>query len=327
MKNYRHLSLDERETLLMLKAQGHSLRKIAFFLSRSPSSLSREIKRNRIRIGFWPTYRPAKAHGQARFRLRTKHRKSSPLNKDMALQSKVVQLLENRWSPELISGRLKLEAGHLVVSHEAIYRWIYSHARHLIPSLLRSHPKRWPRLSRSRTNRIIPRRISIHQRPPEINRRESPGHWEADLVWGQSRAALQVLVERKTRLTRLKKLPNKSAQAAFGAISDVFSGIPPALRRSITYDNGSENFLHAHLNNTLSLDSYFCDPFQAWQKGTVENTNGLIRRFLPKRTNLDTLPESNIQKIEDWLNNRPRKILDFQTPAEAFNKAVVALAT
>lgn len=325
MKTYKHLSLDERETLLMLKAQGHSLRKIGFYLSRSASSLSRELKRNRIPSRLGPAYRPAKAHLKARWRLKQLHLKRSPLVKDPALQTQVAQWLQKGWSPELIAGRLKRQRKRAVVSHEAIYRWIYSHAREFIPHLVRSHPKRWRRRSRSWTKRLIPRRVPIHLRPAEINRRSSPGHWEADLLWGEGRSALQVLVERKTRFTKIKRLPNKTAHACYTALSQVFSHIPAELRQSITYDNGVENILHVQLNNVFGLRSYFCDPFQAWQKGTVENTNGLIRRFLPKRTNLDTIPESNFQTIEDWLNERPRKVLKFQTPAEAY-QASVALA-
>jgi IS30 family transposase len=327
MKTYKHLSLDERETLLMLKAQGQSLRKIAFYLDRSPSSLCRELRRNRIPSRLGLAYRPAKAHLRARLRLKQLHRKRSPLDKDSTLQAHIVGQLQRRWSPELIAGRLRRERGRPLVSHEAIYRWIYQHARHLIPCLLRSHPRRWRRRSRSWTKNLIPRRISIHQRPFEVLHRQSPGHWEADLLWGEGRTAVQVLVERKTRLTRLRHLPNKTAQACYTALSEVFSAIPPSLRRTITYDNGVENMLHVELNKMFGLRSYFCDPFQAWQKGTVENTNGLIRRFLPKRTNLDTIAAPNFQQIEDWLNDRPRKVLEFQTPAEAFKRATVALAT
>lgn len=318
MKTFKHLSLDERETMLMLKAQGNSLRKIAFYLNRSASSLSRELKRNRIPTRIGPAYRPAKAHLQARIRLKQDHRKISPFDKKPELKSLVIEQLQNHWSPEIIAGRLKRQFGYSVVSHECIYRWIYTEARHLIPSLVRSHPKRWKRGSRSWILRLKKQRISIHQRPEEVNNRLSPGHWETDLLWGQGRAALQVIVERKTRLAQLITLPDKTARSSYLALSKILSDLPSNLRKSITYDNGVENFLYQHINQRFHLRSYFCDPYSAWQKGTVENTNGLIRRFLPKKTNLDTVPSDRIAQIQSWLNNRPRKCLNFQTPAEAF---------
>jgi IS30 family transposase len=274
-----------------------------------------------------PAYRPLKAHWQAQRRLKELHLKPSPLEKYPDLKAKITAQLQNQWSPELIAGRLKPEAGKTLVSYESIYRWIYSEARHLIPSLNRAHPKRWRRHSMSWVKRLKKQRISIHQRPDEINRRQVAGHWETDLVWGQGRAALQVLVERKTRLTRIARLPDKTARTSYLSLFEILSTLPPHLRQSLTYDNGVENFLYALLNKRLGTRAYFCDPYSAWQKGTVENTNGLIRRFLPRNTNFDTLPTQDIQRVQDWLNQRPRKCLNFKTPAEAFKSATVALAT
>jgi IS30 family transposase len=326
MKNYKHLTLDERETMLMLKAHGNSLRSIACQLGRSPSTISRELKRNRIPSRLGPAYRPVKAHLKARLRLKQLHLKRSPFDKDPNLQMKVSQDLQNRWSPELIAGRLTRETGKAVISHESIYRWVYSRARHLIPCLLWSRPKRGRRYARSWIKRLKKQRISIHQRPKEVNRRQIPGHWETDLLWSEGQTALQVLVERKTRFTRLIRLPDKTARSSYQALSQILSQLPPHLRHSITYDNGVENFLFQHINRVFNVRSYFCDPYSAWQKGTVENTNGLVRRFLPKRTNFDTIPVSDFQRIENWLNDRPRKVLNFQTPAEVY-KAAVALAS
>lgn len=325
MKTFKHLSLDERETLLVLKADGNSLRKIAFFLNRSVSSLSRELKRNRIPTQIGLAYRPAKAHLKARIRLKQGHLKASPFLKKPELKNIVTEQIKNHWSPEIIAGRLKRQFGHTIVSHESIYRWVYRDARHLIPCLVRSHPKRWKRGSRSWILRLKKQRVSIHQRPEEVNSRQSPGHWETDLLWGQGRVALQVTVERKTRLTRLISLPDKTARSSYLGLSKILSDLPSHLRRSITYDNGVENFLYQHINERFRIQAYFCDPYSAWQKGTVENTNGLIRRFLPKQTNLDTVPAERFAQIQSWLNHRPRKCLDFQTPAEAF-LACVALA-
>lgn len=226
-------------------------------------------------------------------------------------------LLRFGWSPEIIAGRLKDLQGVHVISHEAIYRWIYKDAQPLIRYLVRRHPKRFPRQAR-KLRRQIHGRVSVHQRPGAANRRAEPGHWEADLLIGSGSSALQVTVERQSRFTRLQKIPDRSAQAAFHALHRILNPFPPLLRRSITYDNGSENSLHSYLNRALSMRSFFCDPYSAWQKGTIENTNGLIRRFLPKRTDFDIIPDQRIQPVQDWLNHRPRKCLKFKTPAEAF---------
>lgn len=326
MKTFKHLSLDERETMLLLKAQGHSLRNIAYQMNRSASSLSRELKRNRIPSRLGPSYRPAKAHLQARIRLKQRHRKPSPFVHKPELKNLVTEQLQNHWTPEIIAGRLKRQFGRTVISHESIYRWIYTDARHLIPCLLRSHPKRWKRGSKSWILRLKKQRTSIRQRPQNVNQRLVPGHWETDLLWGQGKSALQVLIERKTRFTRLVALMDKRAQTSYRAVSEVLSQVPNHLRQSITYDNGVENFLYQHIMRRFNMQAYFCDPYSAWQKGTVENTNGLIRRFLPRSTNLDTVSSQRVTDIQDWLNNRPRKCLNFQTPAEAF-QASVALAT
>jgi IS30 family transposase len=244
-----------------------------------------------------------------------------------ALRIEVERLLLKGWSPELISGRLKKE-GCFTVSHEDVYQWIYKEAPHLIGSLVRSRPAKIKRGFYKRRRRIkIPQRVSIQERPSAVNSRKEPGHWETDLVVGRGRQALQVAVERATRLTRLKKTFDKTASQSSGALSEILGEIPPALRKSVTYDNGMENVDHVRLQETLGLKSYFCEPYHSWEKGTVENTNGLIRRFLPKRIDLSTVSDQRVRQIEDWLNERPRKCLGFKTPAEAVKDLGVALAT
>jgi IS30 family transposase len=231
-------------------------------------------------------------------------------------------MLNNKWSPEIIAGRLKFRPDLPHISPEAIYQWIYSDAPHLIGCLVRSHPTRWSK-GKSKYRRIrIPDRIPITERPIHINNRSQLGHWEADLIIGNGRSALQVLVERKSRFTKLVKIPDKSANAASSAICSALSDFPIGLKRSITYDNGLENVLHSSVNDRLGSSSYFCQPFHSWEKGTIENTNGLIRRFLPKKTNFDTIATTNIKQVERWLNNRPRKCLDFKTPQESFESGV-----
>lgn len=172
-------------------------------------------------------------------------------------------------------------------------------------------------------------RVSIDERPCYINERKQPGHWEADLLIGRGKSALQVVVELKTRFTpplragagftKLAKIPDKTAISSSSALFSALSSLPKNFLQSITYDNGSENVQHNVLNNSLGTSSFFCNPYHAWEKGTVENTNSLIRRSLPKRTNFDTISDTDISKVESWLNNRPRKCLGFSTPNEVFN--------
>lgn len=311
MKHHTHLSKEERQRLADMKAQGFSLRFIAKILGRSPGSLSREIQRN----GSRSSYLPSRAHELARHRLKRSHRWPRRLTHDPALKQTVESLLHLRWSPEIIAGHLKETHRAPIISHEAIYQWLYKDAQPLLRFLVRHHPRRLP-LQAKRFKPQIPQRISVHQRPAPANLRLEPGHWETDLLIGPGSSALQVLVERQTRFTHIQILPDRSAQAAFIALRRFFKTVPLSFRKTITYDNGSENFLHHHLNRSVSLRSYFCDPYSAWQKGSIENTNGLIRRFLPKRTDFDTISPQRIQALQDWLNSRPRKCLNFKTSAQ-----------
>jgi IS30 family transposase len=228
-------------------------------------------------------------------------------------------MLTKGWSPELIAGRLGRTRPELPsITHEAIYQWIYTERPDLVGYLTRAHPKRKRRWKLSARKTRIPDRVSILQRPPQINDRTQPGHWETDLVVGSGKAAIQVTEERLSRYTRLQKIPDKSALESRNALQEVLQPLPPALRRSITYDNGPENTDHQVLNQILGTQSWFCEPYHSWEKGQVENTNGLIRRHIPKRSNLDQLSDSDVQKVETWLNERPKKVLEFQTPSEAF---------
>ena len=319
-RTYTHLSHEDRDTLTLFLNRGRSLRAIAKFLGRSHSSLSREVRRNSTPSD----YRPFSAHQKAKARFSESHRR--PRLPDRKVRRNVETLLRIGWSPEIISGHLKSESGQPLVSHEAVYQWIYADARYLIPSLVRGHRRRRHRARIPWEKVFIPQRISVDQRPPVANVRLEPGHWEADLVIGKGRAALQVAVERTSRYTRLRRLPNKSAKESSQALKNILSGVSQDLRRSVTYDNGSENVLHLDLREAFGTRSYFCAPFHSWEKGTVENTNGLVRRFLPKGTNFDIVPDSYIQSIEAWLNARPRKCLNFKSSAQVFNRLSGALA-
>lgn len=318
-RHYRQLTAEERDLLSLWKAQGMSLRAIGKRLGRDASTISRELKRNTIWVeeGYLPHRAQArsdrrKAFGHDRERLRVP-----------GLKSFVINMLRYGWSPERIAGRWK-KMGNDPISHEAIYQWIYAEAKEMARFLVRAHRRRRRRCQKSRMNRItIPSRTSIRQRPALIELREEPGHWEGDtIVSSKSLAALQVLVERKTRYARLCKLPAKNADSMRVSVSRALIGYPQHLRRSITYDNGAENAQHAKINEALGTASYFCEPMHSWEKGSVENVAGLVRRRLPKGTDFSMVSNVRIRQTEVWLNNLPRKCLGYQTPAEAFHETV-----
>lgn len=320
--DYTHLTKEERDRLAVLRSRGWSLREIAAKLGRNISTLSRELKRNKSP----GAYLPHKAQERAGQREADEHKRKRL--KTYALQHDIERLIMDGWSPEIIAGRFKEKnEGKAVISHESIYQWVYSSAPHLIGYLPRAHKERYLKHYSSRGKGLkIPGRISIKDRPREVGTRKEPGNWEADLMVSQSsRKALQVCAERTSRLTRIKRLENKTAAQSREALESILSAYPKRLRRSITYDNGPENIEHRELNAAIGTQSYFCEPYHSWEKGTVENTNGLIRRFLPKKTDFAKISEGRIAEIELWLNNRPRKCLGFRTPAEVFND-FVALA-
>lgn len=319
MKQYTHLSEEERNQLVVLVNRGSSVRSIATVLGRHHSSISREIKRNFGKR----RYRAHRAQQRAVERHRSSHTKERL--KSHALRFEIEQLLMQRFTPEQIAGRIPLSHPELpTISHEAIYQWIYRDQPHLIGYLPRQHQQRWPKGKGKHRRPLqyrIPERVPLTQRSDEANNRSQPGHWETDLMIGSGRSALQVSVERVTRYVRLARIPDKSASASCQALIDSFAKVPCCMRRSITYDNGLENFEHSRVNKELTIVSFFCEPYHSWEKGTVENTNGIIRRVFPKRTNFDTIPLANIQMVETWLNSRPRKCLGFFTPSEAFARA------
>lgn len=230
------------------------------------------------------------------------------------------QRLQAGWSPELIAGRLSGQARRARISHEAIYQWIYSEARELIATLARSHRRRLRRgYSRKHRKPHIPGRISIQQRPTHIATRRHVGHWEVDTaVSRKSTAALAVVAERKSRFVKVRRLPDRTAHSLRVTLNRSMARYPRRLRRSFTYDNGSENVEHQRVNRCLRSKSYFCQPMHSWEKGTVENRIGLIRRRYPKGTNFAELTAREIKQLEVSLNRRPCKCLGFKTPAEAF---------
>lgn len=322
-KKYKQLGIKERERIMVLNSLEWSHGQIALDIGRSKSTVTRELKRNRAPgdglYSSWDATRRSRARKQKagqRERL-----------KNSVLRFYVSEKLEIGWTPETISGWLRRK-GSVTVSHEAIYQWIYADAPELIGYLPRRHRKRFCKgHSRKHQRSHIPNRIAIDQRPASVDDRSEFGHWEADsIVSRASKAALNVVLERKSRHLCLTKLPQKSAGYTSRAMASRLGSFPHGARLSITYDNGSENTEHEAVNKVLGTDSYFCAPYHSWEKGAVENINGLIRRYIPKGTDIEKITEEQIRRIEWQLNNRPRKCLGYRTPAEVFDKLCGALA-
>jgi IS30 family transposase len=233
------------------------------------------------------------------------------------------------WTPEGISGRLPLDCPALTTNYESIYRWIYTERRDLITYLVRGHKKRHKRRSGKKT-RIskIPNRVDITGRPASVEIREQAGHGEADTVVSrQSKVCVAVLVERKSRFFIVVRIKDKSAAAMSAAVTEALGGLPPELRKTITYDNGLENALHDSTNLELGAASFFCKPYHSWEKGSIENRNGILRRYFPKKHDWRLTTQKSIDKVVSKINATPMKCLDFKTPAEVFAKcAGVALA-
>lgn len=323
-KSYKHLNLNEREQLFIFQAKGKSLREIAQILKRSPATLSRELQRNapEINKGYYLPHR-----AQKRSELRNQISRSHARLKDAKVWRLVRRKLKQGWSPEIISGWLKVEHPGLFISHETIYQWIYRHERQWIAKLVRSHRRRLPRGHSHRHRKLhVPERTSIKERPKSVLARRRIGHWEADTMTSRkSLQALQVTVERKSRISKLTKLDRKISRHMSVALNRRLSRYPKKARLTITYDNGPENHEHMRTNRVLGTRSYFCEPFHSYEKGTVENTIGLVRRFFPKKTDFATISKNRIKKVEYWLNHRPRKCLGFKTPADVFKNHCVAL--
>lgn len=317
-KHYKHLSKEERDRLAILKGQGLSIRAIAAQLGRSPSTVSRELRRNAA-CGESDGYLPHQAQAEADLRWKQSH--GRPRLKSPFLRSYVRAGLKRGWSPEQIAGRLRYEDHSVTVSHEAIYQWIYLEARELIPQLAKAHRKRLPRRYCKKSRFRIPDRVFISDRPEHVLSREQPGHWEVDTANSpRGTAALVVAVERKTRYVRIKAIPRKTAVAFRQSLVDSLGSYPGHMRVTITYDNGAENTCHSWVDRALGTQAYFCEPYHSWEKASVENSIGLIRRYFPKGTYFNKVTRNQLISVQKRLNNRPRKCLNYQTPAEAFRE-------
>ena len=318
----RYLSLREREHIKDLASQGLSLRRIASQLGRAPSTISRELQRNTTGRGH---YLPHTAH-----RLSVKRRfrpKTVKLAAPGPLRDYVAAKLEKRWSPEQIAHRLRKDhpdEREMRVCAETIYQAIYVHARgelkrELAASLRRGRRRRKPRkTAEQRTPRFVDEMVSISERPSDANDRVLPGHWEGDLIAGtQNRSAVATLVERSTRYVVLGHLPGDHGAAAVReSLVRALKPLPEQLCRTLTWDQGAEMAEHKAFTVATDMDVYFCDPASPWQRGTNENTNGLLRQYLPKGTDLRQFTLGQLALVAEELNGRPRKSLGWDTPAE-----------
>jgi IS30 family transposase len=318
-RRYGQFGIEERCEIARRCGAGQSIRQIAASLDRAPSSVARELKRNStISSGYQPVY----AGQQAKARRWS----GSKLLRRPDLQALVLERLSQGWSPQEVAGKLARDHGRTILSHETIYRFIAAQiARTKDYSwrlyLPRGKSKRgWRGRTGGSSVKLIQNRVPIALRPPYVADRANPGHWEADLMlfatYGQ---ALLALHERTSRLTVILRQPSKAAAPVAAAIETLLAPLPPGLRRTMTFDNGSEFSFHYLLGKKLGIQTFFCDPRSPWQKGGVENAIGRLRRFLPRKTNLAALPPDELLRVARLYNHTPRKCLDFQTPAEVFS--------
>ena len=316
-RGYAQLSLEDRCTVSRLQGEGCSVRQIAAALDRAPSTISRELRRNDSHLG----YRPGYAEEQRRARRWS----GSRLERQPQLRHTVIDGLARGWSPEQIAGRLAKQTGRPVISHESIYRFIYA-------QIARTKDYTWrlylPRAKSKRGYRgrrggspasFIEGRVPIAERPAEVADRSHPGHWEADLMlfakYGQAVLAVH---ERQSRIILATRPANKTADLIGDQLLAIFAELPPGLRQTVTFDNGTEFARHRRLHQ-LAIATFFCDRYAPWQKGGIENAIGRLRRFIPRKTDLATLPHDRFIALLRAYNNIPRKCLDFKTPIEAFS--------
>jgi IS30 family transposase len=314
---YRHLSIDERDVILKMVAQQSSLQTIGAALGRDPGTISREVRRNIHSSG---EYRPNRAQ-QMYERRRAESKEPYRLEEDAWLGNYVLGKLKRYWSPEQISGRLQRDRG-IVVSPGTLYRWIYrDHAGGggtLWRYLRRHHRRRRRHRGSERRGQIAGRRM-IDRRPKVVEARRRIGDWESDTVeGGKGLGLLATHVERKSRYTVAVKVSDKSAPTVTRATVKGLRRIPVQKRKTMTLDNGKEFSGFAQMERRLGIRIYFAHPYHSWERGTNENTNGLLRQFFPKGTDFTQVTDSEVDRVERLLNNRPRKCLGYRTPAEVF---------
>jgi IS30 family transposase len=320
------LTLAEREEISRAVVAGESIRSIAQRLGRAPSTVSRELKRN----GGRDCYRATQADSDAW--LRALRPKRCKLAQHRGLARIVASKLRMLWSPEQIAGWLKHtypcdESLH--VSHETIYRSLFIQARGALKKELLEHLRRTRGMRRSRSytqktaiHGQIVGAVSISERPAEVEDRAVPGHWEGDLVFGSGNSQIATLVERQTRYVMLVKVDGKDTETVVNALIKHSRKLPQELYKSLTWDRGKEMAAHKRFTMATDIQVFFCDPQSPWQRGSNENTNGLLRQYMPKGMDISGYSQLQLNAIARQLNERPRKTLGFKTPAEMFSESV-----
>jgi len=322
------LTLAEREEISRGIVAGRSIRSIAADLGRAPSTVSRELRRNDGRRH----YRANKADEAAWER--AKRPKPCKLAKNPALARIVAGQLQSRWAPDQIAGWLKREYPDneaMQVSHETIYKTLYIQARGALKKELQQHLRKTRAIRRSRHHTQkgpekgqIVGAVSISERPAEAADRAVPGHWEGDLLCGTKDSQIATLVERHTRYVMLVRVPSKDTKTVVNALIKQAHKLPRELYKSLTWDRGSEMADHKKFSLATDIKVYFCDPQQPWQRGSNENTNGLLRQYFPKGMDLSNVHQNRLNAVARQLNERPRKTLGYYSPAEKFNECVAA---
>ncbi len=333
MKSFKHLSLREREAISKGLSQGFSCKEIGKSINRSGSTVSRDITRNKMtRETYWAI--DADFHADCREEIPKRPKK---IENNIFLKEYINSKIKLDWSPEQIANRLK-EAYPLDMSmrasHETIYTYLYCLPRgslkeELLEHLRRERKERQKRGTVHKMRRMIPDMVSISERPPEVAHRIIPGHWEGDLIVGKGhKSAIGTLVERTTRTVILVPLKKKDAFSVRTAFEKEVAKLPKQMKQSLTYDRGMEMFEHKLFTEHTKMKVYFADPYSPWQRGTNENTNGLLRQYFPKGTDLSLIPRKEIKRVQRQLNGRPRKVLGYRTPYESFNSLITdALAS
>ena len=323
--SYTHLTLQERSGLFYQRGMGKSFREIAAYFGRSHSTMIREYRRNQNPSDQHYYYETAQKFSEARSKKPSHQRKWN--NKE--LRAYVLSKLNIKWTPELISQRLILDrpkSASMRVSAECIYQWVYKDATQggeLYKNLPRHHKKRRPRRYCSSLRGLFPGRRSIHERPASVENRNRFGHWEGDTIFGtKSSGYFATFVERKSRFLIAAKLETKLAQELAKNAIFLFSDIPKKLVKTLTLDNGKEFAEFKFIEHETGLTTYFADPYSSWQRGSNEQVNGLIRRYFPKKMSFINITDKMLQEVVKQINNRPRKCLNYRTPAEVLSGAL-----
>ena len=325
MKVYTQLKFEERVAISLMKQKGMNNAAIAVNLGRHRVTIDRELSRNRYgdQIEYMPDFADKKSKER-------KHKQIPKIEKNKAIKNYMLIKLRDKWSPDVIAGRLLLDLD-LKITTETIYQYIYSpfgRTLNLASFLATRRRKRNYRHERKSRKIIIPEKVSIHERSDAANQRSEAGHFEGDLTFftGNKSTNIMVITERSSRFSFFIKNVSKNAKVVGKNMFNCLASIPEHIRKSITFDNGTEFVNHRLARNFLKMKTYFCDPHSPWQKGQVEKTNAMLHRFIPKKASLASVDETSLKQIQNQFNSVPRKVLGYKTPAEVFNQLLENVA-